>query len=375
MLCRRPAFAAAALVSLTLLLGTFPTGLRADEVKPDPTLTRQIAAVRDAHKVPALWAGLVEGEALVAVAAVGVRKVGADDSVTAADRVHIGSDTKAMTATLLAVLIEQKKLSWSSTIGDVLPDLKGKIHDDYLGVTVAQLLAHEGGVVPNVLWWGTDRDKPVRDQRAALLPMILKNAPADKPGTKFVYSNASYVVAGAMAEAVADASWEELMRERLFKPLGLASAGFGSPGKKGGTEQPWGHKPAKDGFEPTQFDNAPVIGPAGTVHLSLPDWAKFASAHLRGAQGKGTFLKPETFAKLHTPAEGFRYAGGWGVNKDGNLSHDGSNSFWYSRVRLMPKQNVAFLVVTNAGGDEAQKAVAAAEKVLIEYARERAAKK
>ena len=65
----------------------------------------------------------------------------------------------------------------------MLPDLKGKVHADYLGVTVEQLLGHRGGVVPNIIWWAAPRDETTRAQRAALLPVILKNAPADKPGT------------------------------------------------------------------------------------------------------------------------------------------------------------------------------------------------
>lgn len=341
-------------------------------LQSDPALAEKLAAVRDAHKVPGLWAALIEGEELVAAAAVGVRKVGADEPATPNDLLHIGSDTKAMTATLIARLVERKKLGWGSTVGGVLPGAKGQVHDDYLGVTVTQLLAHEGGVVPNVVWWAVPADKTARGQRTGLIPVILKGPPKDPPGTKFVYSNAGYVIAGAMAEAAADAPWEELIREHVFQPLDMRRAGFGPPGRADAVDQPWGHRPAKDGYEPTRLDNPPVLGPAGTVHVCLADWAKFASAHLLGAQGKGSLLRPETFTKLHAPRDGFRYAGGWGVGQDGSLGHDGSNGSWYTRVRVRPRANVAVLVGANAGGDEAQKAVDAAEKVLAELARARA---
>jgi CubicO group peptidase (beta-lactamase class C family) len=369
---------AAVVAALVALLPLAPVGAqpkKEPEPKADPKLAEKLATVREAQKVPALFGAIIEGDKLLAVAAVGVRKTGETEPVTANDLVHIGSDTKAMTATVIALLVEKKKLKWDSTVGEVLSDLKGKIHDDYLGVTVEQLLAHRGGVVPNVFWAAAPADKSTRDQRAALLPVILKNAPADKLGTKFVYSNAGYVVAAAMAEAAADASWEDLMRDTLFKPLGMKSAGFGPPGKKGGLDQPWGHTFGKDGSAPTQRDNPPVLGPAGTVHAALPDWAKFASLHLLGAQGKGKFLKPETFAKLHTPAEGFNYAGGWGVGKDGQFTHDGSNRYWYSRVRLVPKNNIVILTATNVGGAEARSAVDEAEKVLNDYYRDQFGKK
>ncbi len=338
--------------------------------KADAKLAEKLAAVRDAHKVPAVFGAIIEGENVVTLAAVGVRKADQKEPVTADDLIHLGSDTKAMTATVIALLVEKKKLKWTSTIGQVLPGLKGKIHADYLDVTVAQLLAHEGGVVPNVDWWSGPRNQPTRAQRMALLPVILKDAPVDKPGTKYVYSNASFVVAGAMAEEAAGAPWEELMTTTLFKPLGMAHAGFGAPGKKGGLDQPWGHKFVADKLDPSQGDNAPVLGPAGTVHASLTDWAKFAALHLQGSQGKGKLLKPESFTQLHTPTKGFGYSGGWIVGQDGNLAHDGSNTLWYARIRIRPKQNVAVLAATNLGGDEGRKAVAEAEKVLSQYYRD-----
>ena len=348
-----------------------PQAAKAAEPKQDAKLAELIAPVRDKHRVPAAFAAVVRADELLAVAAVGVRKAGSDEPVTVNDKVHIGSNTKAMTATLVAMLIEEKKFRWGSTVGEVLPDLKGKVHNDYLGVTLAQLLSHTGGVVPNTVWWAAPKDKSPREQRAALLPAILKKEPADKPGAKFAYSNASYVVAAAMAEAAAEESWEEMLAERLFKPLGMASAGFGPPGEKGKIGQPWGHTFGKEKLKPSQSDNAPVMGPAGTVHVSLRDWAKFAFLHLRGARGEAKLLKPESFAALHTPAEGFTYAGGWVVGEDGNLAHDGSNTFWYARIRLHPKGNFAVLCAVNAGGDEALAAVEDMEKVATGYYRDR----
>lgn len=370
-------FWAAPVLAVAAALAVAPAP-RAAEVAPapralhtsDPRLAEKLTAARETHGVPALWGAIVVGDELVAVAAVGVRKVGAPDAVRPDDRVHIGSNTKALTATLVALLVDQGKLDWDRTVGAALPALKGKVHDDYLGVTVRQLLAHEGGVVPNVFWWALPRDRSVREQRANALPVILKGPPAHAPGTKFAYSNAGYLVAGAMVEAAGGAAWEELLRDRLFRPLGIARAGFGPPAGTDGTDHPWGHRRVGDAFAPTALDNPPVLGPAGTVHISLPDWAKFVSAHLLGAQGKGKLLRAESFRALHTPTDGFSYAGGWSVGQDGSLAHDGSNGAWYSRARLRPKDGVAVLVACNAGGEAAQRAVADAEKALTALARE-----
>jgi CubicO group peptidase (beta-lactamase class C family) len=171
-----------------------------------------------------------------------------------------------------------------------------------------------------------------------------------------------------MAEQVTGKSWEDLMREELFQPLGMDTAGFGPPGTKDEIDQPWGH--TADG-KPTQFDNPPALGPAGTVHCNLPDWAKFASLHLRGARGAGAFLAPETFGKLHTPIpDNEDYAFGWGAVKppwaDGvALTHSGSNSMWLATIWIAPQRNFATLVAVNQGGPAAAQAGDEASRALI----------
>jgi CubicO group peptidase (beta-lactamase class C family) len=164
------------------------------------------------------------------------------------------------------------------------------------------------------------------------------------------------------------------MAQYVFGPLGMTSAGFGPPGTPGATDQPWGH--ASDGCRPVPpgpaADNPPVIGPAGTVHSSLRDWAAFASLHLRGARGEvGLLLRPETFQQLHRPmpgnytAEGRLYAHGWVVAQWARaggtaLAHVGTNTMWYAVIWVAPARDVAFLAATNCGGDGALRACDAA---------------
>ena len=151
------------------------------------------------------------------------------------------------------------------------------------------------------------------------------------------------------------------MKGRLFGPLEMASAGFGSPGRPGTVEQPWGHHAARGQVEPTQQDNAPSMGPAGTVHCSIPDWARFAALHLAAERGKPRLLKAATFRALHTPPAGFEYAGGWIVFQrtwagGRAFNHNGSNTSWYATVWLAPALNLAFLAATNQGDKVAEKA-------------------
>lgn len=96
----------------------------------------------------------------------------------------------------------------------------------------------------------------------------------------------------------------------LFRPLGVQSVGFGAPMKG-----PNGHRPRAGGYvsvPPSPLaDNPSVLAPAGTVHLSLQDWARYAILHLKGARSKNPpLLRADTFTRMHTLPSGRDYAMG-----------------------------------------------------------------
>jgi len=147
----------------------------------------------------------------------------------------------------------------------------------------------------------------------------------------------------------------------------MTSAGFGPPGKPDSLDEPWGHNEAGQPVTPGPTgDNPPAIGPAGTVHCSVLDWANFAALHLGAQRGQPHLLKAETFAKLHTPVMGRNpgepdYALGWTVaarpwTGGSALMHSGTNTAWYAIIWIAPKRNLAVLVACNQGGKVAQQA-------------------
>jgi CubicO group peptidase (beta-lactamase class C family) len=344
------------------------------QLKADDKVNALLAAIREKHDVPGMIGAIINGDRIVAIGAAGVRKDGEPDRMQVGDVVHIGSCTKAMTATLIAGLVEQKKLKWDSTILSVFPDLKETIHADYAKVTLTDLLNHRAGLPRAAPWGKLGADKSPTEQRLEAIKLVLHDPPPTKPGTKFQYSNLGYVVAGRMAEQVTGSSWEDLMRKKLFEPLGMKSAGFGPPGTKGKIDQPWGHYVDKDGRHAAQIDNPAVLGPAGTVHCSLSDWAKFAVLHMRGDQGKARLLKADTFQLLHTPPGEGKYAFGFMVAdtppKGQAFWHGGSNRGWFAVITLYPESGLAVLVATNQGDPKANKAALEATQALARHNRE-----
>lgn len=273
---------------------------------------------------------------------------------------------------MMAVLVEEGLLSWQTTLADIFPVLENTMHPDWRSVTVEMLLTHRGGASSNLidgypeLWERlVSREGSPTEQRRALVEEVTRRPPEVRPGTQYVYSNAGYAIAGAMAETVTGISWEELMRTRLFGPLGMHSAGFGAPRGTVTLDQPLGHDKNGRPVEPgPHADNPRGIAPAGTVHLTIEDWAKYARFHVRGAAGNADMLDAETFKALHQPYGNGNppYAMGWEVTDEAGpnvhvLTHTGSNTLWYSMIWMPLEHGFAILVVTNQGGDRAREAV------------------
>jgi CubicO group peptidase (beta-lactamase class C family) len=178
-------------------------------------------------------AAVLRGERIIAQGVAGVRKRGSAEHITPDDQFHLGSCTKAMTAMLVAMLVEEGKLNWTTTLGELFADTVKPMHAAWEKVTLRLVLAHRAGFPfePDGLnpVFSTFRElmRPPRarpgtlpQQRLEIARQALSRPPGIPPDTKFYYSNVGYVLAGAVLEQLTGRAWEELMRERLFQPLG-----------------------------------------------------------------------------------------------------------------------------------------------------------
>ena len=298
---------------------------------------------------PGLIAAIIDTQGIRALASLGVRKAGTDEPFLDTDTVHLASNTKAMTSTMLATMIADGLFAngWETTIGDVFPELLGTIHADYHAVTLWQLVTMRGGIQPNANRWSAHQDLNIVPRRYEILRENLQG-PSATPDGEYEYSNLSYMVAGAMAEKISGKSWETLMRERIFQPLDMSSAGFGPPGTPEQVDQPWGHQRDPDTSEwvPSQRDNYPALGPAGTVHVSVQDWAKFIALWFTDTQP--AILSRTELNRLTTPTVG-DYAAGWVVPSPlASIWHNGTNNRWYTELRIDRSRGVAFLAAANS---------------------------
>jgi CubicO group peptidase (beta-lactamase class C family) len=351
------------------------------------SLNAGLEPVHAKYGLPAFFAAVAKDGRIVAAGAVGTRVQGRTIPVTINDRIHIGSDTKAMTATLAGMMVDEGKLRWDSTVGEVLGADIPNLNPAFAAIRLEQLLSHSSGIPSDndeiaALYFSPDiYDYTLTDYRKRMIGAWgAKNAPKVPEGSPFQYSNLGYVTVGAMIEKVSGEPWDNLIQRRIFAPLGLKSAGLGPQATFGLYDAPVGHKVDGGKVTPVPWgpaaDGPAALGPAGIAHLSILDFARWASWNAAEGRRRPQLVKPETLKLIHrphvktpmienpkpgTPKTG-EYGLGWGIvafDWTGRpvLTHNGSNAMNLATVFIQPDIDLAIVVATNFPGEKADLAI------------------
>jgi len=330
---------------------TFAGGYSANELARVDALLEEGMRAGD---LPGIVAGITTSSDALFVRTRGVRRLDQPERLEPNDLLHLGSCTKAMTAALSALLVESGLLEWQTSL-EVPP--KGRARTSST-ITLHQLLSHTAGVpVFGLQQWEAMPvfEGDILQQRAAFTQWQLELIQDEH-----VYSNAGYTMAASIAESAMGASWETLITEWLFEPLGITGV-FGWPALHD-PNQPWGHWQREiDGplvpHPPTDAYQVPhVIAPAGDVSMTMGDYLVFLRENLRGLNGRSNLLTQETFEFLHTPVGTISdspYACGWVILPeafDGITlhTHNGSALTFFLDMILVPEHDFAVAVGTNA---------------------------
>jgi CubicO group peptidase (beta-lactamase class C family) len=322
----------------------------------NPLTQQRLAESRVQAGLPALATASARRGGPTRVWVDGERAMGSGIAAQSNDRWHLGSISKSMTALLVARLVDLGAMAWDDTVGDALQATVPNLHEVYRPATLRHLLSHRAGLRTNIgaehlSLFSQDVDHACAE-RKIYAREALSMAPHGQLGATFKYSNCGYILAAAILEAKLGQSWESLMRMHVFEPLKLATAGFGPPGHEDAVDQPIGHthedNATKQNAHPVAVglvDIPAVFGPAGRIHMSLPDLMRYLIAH----RDRSDFLSKSAWATLHTPPFGGDYALGWFVRSNGAFWHSGSNDLWYVEALFDPAAGIASAAVTNAG--------------------------
>lgn len=339
--------------------GVFASRLAADDARPLPSLEDRLARLcerldeqREKMHVPGLAIAVVKDDKIVLARGFGMRDL---DNAIAADEhtiFAVGSTTKAFTAALIAMLVDEGKMSWDDHPSKYLPGFR--IFDDEANeqLTIRDTLCHRSGLARTDLLWASGRA-----DRQRILKAFADAEPIVPYGTAFHYNNIMYLAAGEASARVAGVDWDSLLRERLLDPLGMkrsntsVSEAKNDPLLARGYE--WDEERTTFKLKPMRpIDN---VAPAGAINSSAVEMAQWVRLMLgRGEIDGKRLLSEERLDELWSPcitvSPGMEYGLGWFVREWRGrrlIEHGGNIDGFAAQVALLPDEKVGFVLLMN----------------------------
>lgn len=352
-----------------MIAATLPAIVNADSAYDtmfDELMTR--------YRLPGLAVGVIEDGQIVYARVAGETVAGSSQKITRRTLFKIASNSKAMTASALARLVDAGKLRWGDPVTKYLPQFR--MHDPWVTreMQVRDLLIHNSGLpegAGDLMLW----PEPNRYTRADIIAGLAHLKPAYSFRAGYAYDNLLYVVAGEVAAAVGGAPYEDVVRREIFEPLGLGCrVGEWRRHDARDVAQPHSRKDGRNVLIRADTKIVPAItsAAAGGIRCSLDDMLAWARNWLSPDDHQGVWLSAEQRRAVWTPqtpmpistrrreqddTHFYAYGYGWRLaDVDGvwTVSHTGTLAGMYSVLMLMPKQRNGFVMLTNGDGSEAR---------------------
>ena len=332
------------------------------------------------YRLPGVAVGVIVDGEIVHTHVAGERATGGGEAIDRETLFKIASNSKAMTAALLARLVDQGKLAWTDPVVKYLPDFR--MSDDWVTreMQVRDLLIHNSGLgagAGDLMLW----PEPNLFTRQDVIQGLRHLKPVYSFRSRYAYDNTLYIVAGEVAAAAGRAPYDELMRREVFAPLGLDRCQVGAWQRDavGNVAQQHlleGERQVVVRGDEEWIPDVPMMA-AGGIRCSLDDMLAWAQMWLQperfglDASGKPwlSAAQREEVWKTHMPMPLSRrmrdwdrshfsaYGYGWRLTDvDGTwkVSHTGTLSGMYSALVLLPEKRVGIVFLTNGNADEAR---------------------
>lgn len=348
------------LCNMLLLVALIPAESAQDP--PLAGLDDHITKTMQDWEVPGLALAVVKNDAIVLARGYGVRKLGETVPVNEKTLFAIGSASKAFTAALIAMLVDDGKIKWDDPVTKYLGGFQ--LYDPYVTreLTVRDLLCHRCGLDRgDLLWYGSAYSRDEVLQRIRYL----------KPGSsfrsKFGYQNIMFLAAGQILPSVVKKSWDEFVKERIFTPLGMTASNTSTLALSGQENVATPHDKVEDKLEPIPWRNIDNVGPAGSINSNVVDMAQWVRLQLgEGTYNKQRLLSSGAIKEMHTPQTIMRLEGtaaklnpethlmayglGW-VLQDYRgkkiVQHGGNIDGMSALVAMIPEEKLGLVILTN----------------------------
>jgi len=352
-------------MQVAVALALVATPLAAQE--PYPGLDAYVTNAMAAWKVPGIGLAIVRNDSVIYAKGYGVQKVGTKLAVDERTLFEIGSSSKSFTATLVAMMVSDGKMRWDDPVTTYLPSFR--LYDPVANaeLTLRDALSHRSGLARGELSWmaaGISREEVLRRVR------FLR--PSWGFRSRWGYQNIMYLAAGEAAAKVAGSTWEDLVQQRIFNPLGMTTSVpvARTPDKLVNFAAP--HGLLRDSvFALAGHMNIDDAAPAGAIVSSARDMAQW----LRFQLGDGTFggkrlVSAAALRETHTPQMLMGAGGGGGGGGDsatyfntygfgwmvqdyrGALmwQHGGNTDGMTAAMGMLPQQKLGVVVLSNMAG-------------------------
>lgn len=340
----------------SLLVGLYQTSAQ------DLNVQEVVESFRTTYNVPAIAASVIV-EDTIYFGISGYKNMDLKNKVDCNSKFHLGSNAKAITATIAANLVEEGIIDWDTKLVEVIPELRNQIHPSYSDINLQDLLSNRARIHAfeddgSKEWRNIPKSiRTASDQKLELARYALTLKPVKwKKAKNHYYSNGGFIIAALMLERRSGLSWEKLSTS-LFTNLGLEIyKGFPNQEKIGETQ---GHKKKGKSYEPVvpedEYSLDSYFTPAGNQSMSIADLSKFIQLHLKGLMGTDSFLKSESFKKMHFGAADYAlgwYNGNIGDTQERFSYHGGSLGTFSSAIILSADRKIAIVILVNADNEE-----------------------
>jgi len=316
-------------------------------------------------KVPGLSIAVVQDGKVILSKGYGFRDIEKQLPVTPKTLFAIGSVTKSFTVTVLGTLAEEGKLEWDKPVREFLPTFR--LYDPVATehMTVLDLVTHRSGLPRHdLLWYGASLTRQEMFDRLKYLE------PTKELREVWQYNNLMFMTAGILASAVSHVRWEDLVRKRIFEPLGMTTSNFSVNESQKVEDFSLPYQELKEKVEMVPFKNIDEIGPAGSINSNVEDMIKYVQMHMSkgkyGEKGEKKIIAEATATKMQTPqmvvpggdgpfteVMNLGYGMGLGIGAYRGhkvVSHGGGIDGFTSSLTFMPNDKIGMMILTNRSG-------------------------
>ncbi len=315
--------------------------------------------------VPGVAIALIKNDKIILAKGYGVKKLGDAAPVTERTVFAIGSSSKAFTAALVAMLVDDNKMKWDDPLAKYLSGFQ--LFDNYASreISLRDSLSHRSGLERgDLLWYGSDYS---RDE---ILRRVRHLKPSWSFRSRFGYQNIMYLAAGEAVAAASKKSWDDNIKERLFKPLGMTSSSASIKDLAAMDNVASPHDKLDNKVQPVPWRNIDNIAPAGSINSTVVDMAQWVRLHLNeGKYNNQTLITSGSIKEMHTPQTVIRLEGvmeklnpdshfmnyglGWFLQDYKGrkvVQHGGNIDGMSAMVGMIPEEKIGVVILTNMNG-------------------------